>query len=69
MPFEVTPLFPFLKRFTTADSSTGPSAVNTPGACTNSAHSRAGLSSVMRLEHYQWKPYGLIFSFLSGLAR
>src|SRR5216683_1236978 len=32
MPFEVTPFFPFLKRFTTADSSTGPSAVNTPGS-------------------------------------
>jgi len=32
MPFEVTPFFPFLKRFTAADSSTGPSAVNTPGS-------------------------------------
>ncbi len=31
MPFEVTPLFPFLKRFSTADSTTGTSAVNTPG--------------------------------------
>ena len=32
MPFEVTPFFPFLKRFTTADSTTGATAVNTPGS-------------------------------------
>jgi len=32
MPFEVTPFFPFLKRFTTADSTTGATAVNTPAS-------------------------------------